>query len=118
MKMTHVFLSSGLLAFSLAACSRAQGQSQGQAQQPGQTQTQDQGADPTQSFVSPLGLGTGAVVAVTAKGTSVSAVVERQMIAPVNFWQVGVSGTTDKNGQAQVYSSSDKDAPCPPGMFQ
>jgi hypothetical protein len=33
------------------------------------------------------------------------------MIAPVNFWQVGVSGTTDKNGQAEVYSSSDKDAP-------
>jgi hypothetical protein len=107
MSTIHVFLRSAFLIFCIAAC----GQAQGQAQQPGQTQTQDQGADPTQNFVSPLGLGTGATLAVTSKGTSVSAAVERQMISPLNFWQVGVSGTTDKNGQAQVYSSSDKDAP-------
>jgi hypothetical protein len=107
MSTIHVFLGPGFFAFCLVAC----GLAQGQAQQPGQTQTQDQGADPTQNFVSPLGLGTGATVAVTSKGTSVSAAVERQMISPVNFWQVGVSGTTDKNGQVQVYSSNDKDAP-------
>src|ERR1017187_2809262 len=107
MSTIHVFLRSAFLIFCIAAC----GQAQGQAQQPGQTQTQDQGADPTQNFVSPLGLGTGATLAVTSKGTSVSASAERQMISPLNFWQVGVSGPTDKNGQAQVYSSSDKDAP-------
>lgn len=107
MTTIHVLLRSGFLTFCLAAC----GQAQGQAQKPGQTQTQDQGADPTQNFVSPLGLGTGATLAVTSKGTSVSAAVERQMISPLNFWQVGVSGATDKNGQAQVYSSNDKDAP-------
>jgi len=107
MNTTHDFLRCGFLSVCLAAC----GQAQGQAQQAGQTQTPDQGADPTQNFVSPLGLGTGAIVSVTSKGTSVSAAVERQMISPLNFWQVGVSGTTDKNGQALVYSSSDKDAP-------
>src|SRR5579864_6415703 len=107
MSANDVFLSSAFLVFCLAAC----GLAQGRAQQPGQTQTPDQGADPTQNFVSPLGLGTGAIVSVTSKGTSVSAAVERQMVSPLNFWQVGVSGTTDKNGQAQLYSSSDKDAP-------
>lgn len=44
------------------------------------TQTQDQGADPTQSFSSPLGLGTGATLAVTEKGASVTASVERQVV--------------------------------------
>ena len=107
MTTTQTFLRFGVLALCLAAG----GQAQGQAQQPGQTQTPDQGADPTQNFVSPLGLGTGAILVVTSKGTSVSAAVERQMILPLNFWQVGVSGTVDKNGQVQAYSSSDKDAP-------
>jgi len=107
MSTSQVFLTCAFLAFCLVAC----GLAQGQTKQPGQTQTPDQGADPTQNFVSPLGLGTGAILSVTSKGTSVSAAVERQMIAPVNFWQVALSGTTDKNGQAQVYSSSDKDAP-------
>jgi hypothetical protein len=73
---------------------------------------QDKGADATQSFVSPLGLGTGATLAVTSKGTDVKAAVARQIAnSPINFWQVGVSGTTDKNGQAAVYSSRDSDAP-------
>src|SRR5438876_4154195 len=77
-----------------------------------QTQTPDQGADPAQSFVSPLGLGTGATLSVTSKGTSVSAAFESQMLsAGVNFWQVALSGTTDKNGQAQLFSSHDSDAP-------
>jgi|ERR1700723_67768 len=84
----------------------------------GQTQTQDQGADPTQSFVSPLGLGTGATLAVTSKGTTVSAAFERQVISPtVNFWQVAISGTIDKNGQALAYSSHDTDAPGFKGKF-
>jgi hypothetical protein len=107
--LTFTFLIFGLATFAPP---------QGQAQAPGQAQTQDQGADPTQSFVSPLGLGTGATLAVTSKGASVSAAVERQMISPaLNFWQVGVSGTTDKNGQAQVFSSHDSDAPGFKGKF-
>jgi hypothetical protein len=82
------------------------------AQTKGQTQTQDQGTDPTQNFVSPLGLGTGATLAATSKGTSVSAAFERQLVSStVNFLQVGISGTTDKNGQALVYSSHEADAP-------
>jgi hypothetical protein len=73
---------------------------------------QDKGSDATQSFVSPLGLGTGATLAVTSKGTDVKAAVARQIAnSPINFWQVGFSGTTDKNGQAAVYSSRDSDAP-------
>ena len=73
---------------------------------------QDKGTDATQSFVSPLGLGTGATLAVTSKGTDVTAAVARQLVnSPLNFWQVGVSGATDKNGQASVYSSRDSDAP-------
>ena len=76
------------------------------------TQTQDQGADPTQSFASPLGLGTGATLAVTGKGASVTASIERQVVSPaVNFWQVAVLGTTNKNGQTVVFSSRDADAP-------
>jgi hypothetical protein len=77
-----------------------------------QAQAQQQSADPTQSFVSPLGLGTGATLGVTAKGTSVTASIEQQLARPpINFWQVGFSGTLDKNGQTQVFSSQDKDAP-------
>jgi len=92
-------------------CVAVFGYAQGQQSQD-KTQTADQGSDPAQTFVSPLGLGTGATLAVTSKGTSVSAAVERQMVFPgLNFWQVALSGTTDKNGQAQVFSSSDKDAP-------
>jgi hypothetical protein len=73
---------------------------------------QDKGSDATQSFVSPLGLGTGATLAVTSKGTDVKAAVARQIAnSAINFWQVGFSGTTDKNGQAAVYSSRDSDAP-------
>jgi hypothetical protein len=88
------------------------------AQVKGQTQTQDQGTDPTQSFVSPLGLGTGATLAVTSKGTTVSAAFERQVISStVNFWQVAISGTFDKNGQALAYSSHDTDAPGFKGKF-
>jgi hypothetical protein len=88
------------------------------AQAQGQTQTQDQGADPTQSFVSPLGLGTGATVAVTSKGTSVAAAFESQMKSSiVNFWQAAFSGTIDKNGQQLVYSSHDSDAPGFKGKF-
>lgn len=98
-------LASVLLAMGLA------GWSQARAQAPSDTQTKDQGADPTQSFVSPLGLGTGATLQVTSKGTAAAAAIERQVVAPVNFWQLGFSGTLDKNGQQQVYSSSDRDAP-------
>jgi hypothetical protein len=77
-----------------------------------QKSTPDQGQDSTQSFVSPFGLGTGATLSVTSKGTSVAASVERQMISPAaNFLQLGLSGTVDKNGQTQLYSSSDRDAP-------
>jgi hypothetical protein len=95
------------------AAMRAEGQSS-----PSSGQTPDQGADSTQSFVSPLGLGTGATLSVTSKGTSVAATVERQMFSPaLNFWQAGLSGTTDKNGQAQLFSSSDKDAPGFKGKF-
>ncbi len=91
----------------LAVLGRAQGQ-----QSQDKTQTSDRGSDPTQSLVSPLGLGTGATLSVTSKGTSVAASIERQLSSSgLNFWQVALSGTTDKNGQAQVFSSSDKDAP-------
>jgi hypothetical protein len=76
------------------------------------TPTPDQGADPTQNFVSSLGLGTGVTVGVTAKGTSLTASVEQQLLSTkINFWQVAFSGTLDKNGQTQVFSSQDKDAP-------
>ena len=81
-------------------------------------QTPDQGADATQSFISPFGLGTGATLAVTSKGASVTAAVEQQMVSQgLNFWQVGISGTTDKNGQAQLFSSQDTDAPGFKGKF-
>jgi hypothetical protein len=77
-----------------------------------QQDSTNKGSDATQSFVSPLGLGTGATLSVTQKGTTVAASAERQMINPIiNFWQVGANGTTDKNGQLAVFSSSDKDAP-------
>lgn len=83
-----------------------------------QMQTQDKGADSTQSFTSALGFGTAATLSVTSKGTSVVASVERQMDSPaINFWQVAFSGTTDKNGQTQLFSSSDKDAPGFKGKF-
>jgi hypothetical protein len=88
------------------------------AQTKTQTQTQDQGTDPTQSFVSPLGLGTGATLSVNSNGTTGSAAFERQVISPaVNFWQVAISGTIAKNGQALAYSSSDTDAPGFKGKF-
>jgi hypothetical protein len=75
-------------------------------------------ADPTQNFVSPLGLGTGATVAVTQKGTDVTAAIAGQIVnSPVNFWQLGVSGTTNTNGQATVFSSHDGDAPGFKGKF-
>jgi len=76
------------------------------------TQTQDQGTDATQSFASALGLGTGATLAVSEKGTSVTASVERQISSSnINFWQLAISGTTNKNGQATVFSSHEADAP-------
>jgi hypothetical protein len=70
------------------------------------------GSDPTQSFVSPLGLGTGATVAVTQTGPTVTAAIARQMFHPaINFWQVGLSGTANTSGQTTVYSSQQSDAP-------
>src|SRR5258706_6811204 len=68
--------------------------------------------DQTQSIISPLGLGSGGTLSVAQKGTTVSASVEGQLSrAVVNFWQVGTSGTTNTNGQATVYSSTDAGAP-------
>jgi len=86
----------------------------GQAAPASQTQTDASGksADPTQSFVSPLTLGTGATLAVTQKGTSVTAALASQTSNPViNFWQIGFSGTTNTSGQAEVYSTHESDAP-------
>src|ERR1017187_2364531 len=75
-------------------------------------------ADPTQNFVSPLGPGTGATLDVTQKGTEVTAAIAGQIVnSPVNFWQLGVSGTTNTNGQATVFSSHDGDAPGFKGKF-
>jgi hypothetical protein len=72
----------------------------------------DKGADPAQSFISPLGLGTGATLAVTKNGANITAAIARQVINPaINFWQVGFSGTTNTNGQAEPYSSQEADAP-------
>ena len=74
--------------------------------------TASKGSDPSQSFVSPLGLGTGATIATTQNGPSLTAAIARQVFHPgINFWQVGFSGTTDTNGQASVYSSHQSDAP-------
>ncbi|MGA2118550.1 MAG: hypothetical protein ABSH56_27815 [Bryobacteraceae bacterium] len=90
----------------------AQGTATAATQPPAPSQAPTQAADPTQSFASPLGLGTGATIAVTQKGTEVTAAIARQLIEPVvNFWQVGFSGTANTNGQAMVYSSHDADAP-------
>ena len=77
-----------------------------------QADNSSKGTDSTQSFVSPLGLGTGATIAVTQTGPSVTAAVARQMSNhAVNFWQVGVSGTTDTSRPTTVYSSQESDAP-------
>jgi len=79
---------------------------------PTQADASGKGSDPAQSFVSPLGLGTGATLAVTQKGTNISASIARQMFNPaINFWQVGFSGTANTNGQAEVYSSQEADSP-------
>jgi hypothetical protein len=76
------------------------------------------GTDPTQSFVSPLGMGTGATVSVTQKGTEVTTAIGGQIIkTPFNLWQLGLSGTTNTNGQATVYSSHQADAPGFKGKF-
>jgi len=92
-----------LLALALGSVA-ARGQAQANAA--------SKGSDPTQSFVSPLGLGTGATIGVTQTGPSVTAAIARQVFNPaINFWQVGFSGTTDTNGQASVYSSHQSDAP-------
>jgi hypothetical protein len=73
---------------------------------------QEKGSDATQSFVSPLGPGTGATVVITQKSTDITAAVQRQMNSRgVNFWQFGISGALDKNGQQSVYSSYEPDAP-------
>jgi hypothetical protein len=79
---------------------------------PTQSSAGGSGSDAAQTFVSPLGLGTGATVSVTQKGTGVSAALDKQSPEGfVNFWQAGFSGTVNTNGQATVYSSSDSDAP-------
>jgi hypothetical protein len=76
------------------------------------TQPPASGSDATQSFISPLGLGSGATLAVTQKGTSLSASVDQQFQSRmINYWQVGLSGTTNRTGDALVYSSRDADAP-------
>lgn len=100
-----------LTTFGLVLCAARWEQAVAQPAAPAESQTKDQGADPTQNFVSALGLGTGATLGVTAKGTSVEATAERQVAAPINFLQVGLSGTLDRNGRQDVYSSSDRDAP-------
>jgi hypothetical protein len=85
-----------------------------------QSQTGDstKTADPTQSFVSPLGPGTGATLGVTQKGTEITAAIAGQLVnLPVTFWQLGISGTTNTNGQATLFSSSDADAPGFKGKF-
>jgi hypothetical protein len=77
-----------------------------------QADNSGKGSDPTQSFVSPLGLGTGATIAVTQTGPSVTAAIARQVFYPaINFWQLGLSGTTNTSGQTTVYSSQQSDAP-------
>jgi hypothetical protein len=82
------------------------------AAQPNSSSTGTGGADSTQSFVSPLGLGSGATIAVMQKGATAAASIEQQLTASwVNFWQLGLSGATNTNGQAAVYSSTDTGAP-------
>jgi hypothetical protein len=116
MKARHLLF--WLVALATISAGRAQtqgasatGQSQG-ASASGQSQSKDSSTDATQSIVSPLGMGTGATLAVTQKGTDVTAAIARQMVnSPINFWQVGVFGSLNKNGQQEIYSSSDADAP-------
>lgn len=102
MKYNKLLLS--VLIMACAKCSAQTSQTQ--------TGTASNGSDAKQSFVSPLGLGTGATVAVTQNGTNITAAVARQMTNPtINFWQVAFSGTTNTNGQASVYSTQQSDAP-------
>jgi hypothetical protein len=96
-----------LLCLLMLACLPCSAQT---SQSPGTTTSN--GSDPKQSFVSPLGLGTGATLAVTQNGTNITGAVARQMTNPaINFWQVAFSGTTNTNGQASVYSTQQSDAP-------
>jgi hypothetical protein len=67
-------------------------------------------ADASQSFTSPLGLGNAATLSVTDKSALIAAAISGSL-PQAYFWQIGVSGATDKNNNALVYDSSDKDAP-------
>jgi hypothetical protein len=70
------------------------------------------GSDSSQSFISPLGMGTGGTVSITQNGTAITAAVAGQLLkVPLNFWQVGFSGTVDTNGKEAVYSTDESDAP-------
>lgn len=76
-----------------------------------QSSASSKGADPAQSFISPLGLGTGATIAITQNGTGLTASIARQMFDPVvNFWQAGFSGTINTTGNTAVYSSQQSNA--------
>jgi hypothetical protein len=116
--MNRNYISLCLLVLASFPCSAQTSQSSGGSASTGSPTSQPptggttNGADPKQSFVSPLGLGTGATVAVTQNGTNITAALARQMTNPsINFWQVAFSGTTNTNGQASVYSSQQSDAP-------
>jgi hypothetical protein len=108
-RVIAVWLALMVSSAAMADGSAAGAPASGGNQSPGASATS---ADATQSFISPLGLGSGATISVTQKGATATAAIDQQFQASVvNFFQAGLSGTTNTNGQASVYSSTDSGAP-------
>jgi len=111
-KRFPIYRAASVLVATLLVCSGAVAQSTSSSPTSTSTKKASTGSDQAQSFESALGQGTGAVLSVSEKGTTVNvAASQSRGIKGINFWQAGLSGTVDTNGQAKTYSTRDSDAP-------
>jgi hypothetical protein len=71
------------------------------------------GSDAVQAFQSPLQIGSGATLLISQEKTSFTAAFggQRPGTKGLNIWQIGLTGTTNDEGKALVFSTADPDAP-------
>ena len=76
-------------------------------------QEKKDGSDPAQNLQSPFQVGSGATLLISQEKTSLTAALTGQLAGnpALNIWQFGLTGTTNDEGKALVYSTADLAAP-------
>src|SRR6185436_20804788 len=77
-----------------------------------QEKEKKEGSDAVQGLGSPFQVGPGVTFLITQDKKTLTAGLSGQRPGhKINFWQFGLTGTTNDEGQALVYSTLDTDAP-------